>query len=70
MSDDRKEEYAMIKCKNTGEDGNHAIEVGTTTEEAVFSIDPTEAPIDWLDSDHVICVYCRFMSVPQLYKQE
>jgi hypothetical protein len=32
-------------------------------EEAVFSVDPTDAPIDWLDSDHVICVYCRSMSV-------
>jgi hypothetical protein len=30
----------------------------TTTEEAVFSVDPTDAPIDWLDSDHVICVSC------------
>jgi hypothetical protein len=28
-----------------------------TIEEAVFSVDPTSAPIDWLDSDHVICVY-------------
>jgi hypothetical protein len=28
-----------------------------TTEEAVFSVDPTDEPIDWLDSDHVICVY-------------
>jgi hypothetical protein len=25
----------------------------------VFSVDPTDSPIDWLDSDHVICVYCR-----------
>jgi hypothetical protein len=37
-------------------------------EEAVFSVDPTNAPIGWLDSDHVICVYCRSMSVPQLSK--
>jgi hypothetical protein len=37
-----------------------------TIEEAVFSVDPTDAPIDWLDSDHVICVYC--MSLTQLYK--
>jgi hypothetical protein len=29
-----------------------------TIEEAVFSVDPTDAPIDWLDSDHVICVSC------------
>jgi hypothetical protein len=25
-----------------------------TIEEAVFSVDPTDAPIVWLDSDHVI----------------
>jgi hypothetical protein len=40
----------------------------TTTEEAVFSLDKTDMPIDWLDNYHVICVYCRSMSVPQLYK--
>jgi hypothetical protein len=27
-----------------------------TIEEAVFSVDPTHAPIDWLDSDHVMCL--------------
>jgi hypothetical protein len=27
-----------------------------TIEEAVFSADPTDAPIDWLDSDHVVCL--------------
>jgi hypothetical protein len=37
--------------------------------EAVFSVDPTDAPIDWLDRDHVICAYCRSMSVPRLYKE-
>jgi hypothetical protein len=26
-----------------------------TIEEALFSVDPTYAPIDWLDSYHVIC---------------
>jgi hypothetical protein len=26
-----------------------------TIEEAVLSVDPTDAPIDWLDSDHVMC---------------
>jgi hypothetical protein len=41
-----------------------------TIEEAVFSVDPTDAPIDWLDSDHVICAYCRSMSVPRLYKSD
>jgi hypothetical protein len=25
-----------------------------TIDEAVFSVDPTDAPIDWLDSGHVI----------------
>jgi hypothetical protein len=34
----------------------------------VFSVDATYAPIGWLDSDGVICVYYRFMSVPQLHK--
>jgi hypothetical protein len=38
-----------------------------TIEKIVFSVDPTDASIDWLDSDHVICVYCRSMSVPRLY---
>jgi hypothetical protein len=33
-----------------------------TVEEAVFSVDLTDAPIDWLDSDHVIRIYCRSMS--------
>jgi hypothetical protein len=40
----------------------------TTIEEAVFSVDTTDAPIDWLDRDHMISVYCRSMSVPWLYK--
>jgi hypothetical protein len=39
-----------------------------TIEEAVFFVDPADAPIDWLDSDHVICVYCRSMFIPRLYK--
>jgi hypothetical protein len=25
-------------------------------EEAVFSVNPTDAPIDWLNSDHVMCL--------------
>jgi hypothetical protein len=37
-------------------------------EEAVFSVDPTYMPIDSLDSDHVICVYCRSMAMPWLHK--
>jgi hypothetical protein len=39
-----------------------------TIQEAVFSVDPIDAPIYWLDSNHVICVYCRSMSVLRLYK--
>jgi hypothetical protein len=35
-----------------------------TKGEAVFSIDPTDAPIDWLES-----VYRRSMSVPRLYNE-
>jgi hypothetical protein len=41
----------------------------STIEKAVFSVDPTDESIDWLDSDHVICVYCRSMSVPRLYNE-
>jgi hypothetical protein len=40
-----------------------------TIEEDVFSVDPTDAPLDWLDSDHVVRVYWRSMSVPQLYNE-
>jgi hypothetical protein len=40
-----------------------------TVHEAVFSVDPTDVPIDWLDSDHMICVYCRSVSVPRLYNK-
>jgi hypothetical protein len=39
-----------------------------TIEEAVFYVDLTNAPIDWLGSNHVICVYYRSMSVSWLYK--
>jgi hypothetical protein len=35
----------------------------------VFSVDATYAAIDWLDSDHMICVYCRSISVPRLCKE-
>jgi hypothetical protein len=38
-----------------------------TIEEALFSVDLNGAPIVSLDSNYVICVYCRFMSVPRLY---
>jgi hypothetical protein len=39
-----------------------------TRDEAVFSVNLTNASVDWLDSDHMICVHCRSMSVPLLYK--
>jgi hypothetical protein len=40
--------------------GNSSINTAqhVTVDEAVFSVDPTDAPKDWLDSDHVICVSC------------
>jgi hypothetical protein len=38
-------------------------------EEAVFSVDPTDASVHWLDSDHLICVYCRAISVPWIYSE-
>jgi hypothetical protein len=34
----------------------------------LFSVHPTDATLDWLDSDRVICVDCRCTSVPWLYK--
>jgi hypothetical protein len=39
-----------------------------TPEEVVFSVIPTDAPVDWPDNNHVIYVYCRSMPVPRLYK--
>jgi hypothetical protein len=39
-----------------------------TIEEAVFSVDPTDEPMDCLGSDQVICVCCKSTSVPRLYK--
>jgi hypothetical protein len=48
--------------------GNSSVNTVQHITVAVFSVDPTDAPIDWLDSDHVIYVYCRYMSVPRLFK--
>jgi hypothetical protein len=50
--------------------GNNSVNTvqHTAIEDAVFSVNPTDVPIDWLDIDHVICVYCRSMSIPRLYK--
>jgi hypothetical protein len=38
--------------------GNSSVNTvqNATIEETVFSVDPTDVPIDWLDSDHVICL--------------
>jgi hypothetical protein len=40
-----------------------------TIVEAVFSVDPTDALIYRLNSDHVTCVYSISMSVPRLYNE-
>jgi hypothetical protein len=47
--------------------GNSSVDTvqQATIEEAVISVDPTDAVIDWLDSNHVICVYCMSMSVTE-----
>jgi hypothetical protein len=34
----------------------------------VFSVDETDAPTHWPCSDHVICIYCRPISIPRLLK--
>jgi hypothetical protein len=50
--------------------GNSCVNtVQHATVEAVFSVDPTDASIDWLDSGHVICIYCMSVSVPRLYNE-
>jgi hypothetical protein len=38
--------------------GNNSINTiqHAAIEEAVFSVDPSDAPIDWLDSGHVMCL--------------
>jgi hypothetical protein len=33
------------------------------------SVDLTDAPEDWLDTDHVICVYYWSMFVPRLHNE-
>jgi hypothetical protein len=50
--------------------GNSSVNMvqNATVDEAVFSVDPTDAPIDWLNSDHVICVYAMSLSIQRLYK--
>jgi hypothetical protein len=51
--------------------GNSSVNTvqNATIDEAVFSVDLTDAPGDWLDSGHVIYVYCRSMSVQRLYNK-
>jgi hypothetical protein len=65
----RKREDNIVTDLITALQGNSSINTvqHATTEEAVFSVDPTDAPIGWLDCDHVICVYCRSVSVPRLH---
>jgi hypothetical protein len=38
--------------------GNSSVNTAqhATLEEAIFSVDPSDAPLDWLDSDHVMCL--------------
>jgi hypothetical protein len=38
--------------------GNSSVNIvqHAAVEEAVFSVDLTNVPVDWLDSDHMICV--------------
>jgi hypothetical protein len=58
----RNEELDLEKYKVTdlinALPGNSSVNTvqHATIEEAVFSVDPTDAPIDWLDNYHVICV--------------
>jgi hypothetical protein len=33
-----------------------------TIEIAVSSLDPTDVPVDWMDSNYVICVYIHIRS--------
>jgi hypothetical protein len=39
-----------------------------TIEEAVFSVRPTDAPIDWLDSDQVMCLLFAHVRSSAIYK--
>jgi hypothetical protein len=41
----------------------------TTIEEAVFSVDLTDVPVDWLDSDRGRCGYCTSTSILWLYNE-
>jgi hypothetical protein len=72
----KKKEICEVLMKNIVTDlinalpGNSSVNTvqNATIEEAVFSVDPTYAPIDWLHSDHVVYVCCGAMYVPRLYK--
>jgi hypothetical protein len=52
-----------LPCNSSVNTVQHA-----TIEEAMFSVDLTNVPIDWPDSDHVICVYRRFIFIAPLYE--
>jgi hypothetical protein len=36
------------------------------SDHVMFSVEPIVAPIGWVDSDHVIWVYCTSIFVPRL----
>jgi hypothetical protein len=48
----RFQSFNIVKDLINALPGNSSV----ITQEAVFSVDPTDAPIDWLDSDHVMCL--------------
>jgi hypothetical protein len=62
---------AIVTDLNNALPGNNYVNTAqqATIEDDVFSIGPTDAPIDCLDSDHVICVYCRSKSVLWTYDE-
>jgi hypothetical protein len=66
----RKNKFVTVTDLINALPGNSSVNTVqyATIEEAVFSVDPTDAPIEWLDSDNEICVYCTFVSMPLLYK--
>jgi hypothetical protein len=50
-------EYIVTDLITALPDNNSVITVQhTTLEKAVFSVDPTDATVDWLDSDHMMCL--------------
>jgi hypothetical protein len=50
--------FTVVTDLNNALPGNSSVNTvqNATIEEVVFSVDPTDAPVDWLDSDHVMCL--------------